>query len=85
MDSRGPRPGYVGAVTFLRARAWDALVLVLVLSVLFEVLTTDVDVPLELSVPVGLAMTVPFLWGQRRPLPVAGRRARRLAGPGVRR
>jgi len=70
MDSRAPRRGYVGRVTFIRARAWDALVLLLVVSVLFEVLTTDVDVPLELSVPVGLAMTVPFLWGQRRPLPV---------------
>lgn len=55
----------------MRARAWDALVLVLVVGVLFEVLTTDVDVPLELSVPVGLAMTVPFLWGQRRPRLVA--------------
>jgi signal transduction histidine kinase len=42
-----------------------------VVAVLFEVLTTDVDVPLELSVPIGLAMTVPLLWGQRRPLPVA--------------
>jgi len=58
-------------VTSVRARAWDALVLVLVVSVLFEVLTTNQDVPLELSVPVGLAMTVPLLWGQRRPLPVA--------------
>ena len=72
MDSRGARRGYFGTVTFIRARAWDALVLVLVFGVLFEVLTTDVDVPLELSVPVGLAMTVPFLWGQRRPLTVAG-------------
>ena len=54
----------------LRARAWDALVLVLVVSVLFEVLTTDQDVPLALSVPVALAMTVPFLWGQRHPVPV---------------
>ena len=72
MDSRGARRGYFGTVTFIRARAWDALVLVLVVGVLFEVLTTDVDVPLELSVPVGLAMTVPFLWGQRRPLTVAG-------------
>jgi signal transduction histidine kinase len=52
----------------VRARAWDALVLVMVVGVLFEVLTTDVDVPPELSVPVGLVMTVPFLWGQRRPL-----------------
>ena len=72
-----------GDAAVLRARAWDALVLVLVVGVLFEVLTTDQDVPLELSVPVGLAMTVPLLWGQRRPL-VAGRRgrARGLAGPG---
>lgn len=52
----------------MRARAWDALVLVLVVGVLVEVLTTDVDVPPELSVPVGLVMTVPFLWGRRRPL-----------------
>jgi len=44
---------------------------VLVVSVLFEVLTTNQDVPLELSVPVGLAMTVPHLWGQRRPEVVA--------------
>ena len=54
----------------LRARAWDALVLVLVVSVLSEVLTTDQDVPLSLSVPVALLMTVPFIWGQRHPLPV---------------
>ena len=54
----------------LRARAWDALVLVIVVSVLFEVLTTDQDVPLALSVPVALGMTVPFIWGQRHPLPV---------------
>ena len=54
----------------LRARGWDALVLVLVVSVLFEVLTTDQDVPLALSVPVGLAMTVPLLWGQQHPVPV---------------
>ncbi len=39
---------------------------------LLEVLATDQDVPLGLAVPVGLAMTVPFLWGQRRPLPVVG-------------
>ncbi len=45
--------------------------MVLVVAVLFEVLTTDQDVPLELSVPVGLAMTVPLLWAQRRPVPVA--------------
>jgi signal transduction histidine kinase len=55
----------------IRARAWDVLVLVLVLAVLFEVLTTRQDVPLALSVPIGLAMTLPLLWGQRRPLPVA--------------
>jgi len=71
MDSRGGRRGYVGGVRTLRARGWDALVLVLVVCVLFEVLTTDVDVPLALSVPVALAMTVPLLWGQRRPMPVA--------------
>ncbi len=53
-----------------RARTWDALVLVLVVCVLFEVLTTDQDVPLGLGVPVALTMTVPFLFGQRRPLPV---------------
>jgi len=58
-------------VTSLRTRAWDTLVLLLVVGVLFEVLTTDQDVPLEISVPVALAMTVPLLWGQRRPLPVA--------------
>jgi signal transduction histidine kinase len=58
-------------VTSLRTRAWDTLVLVLVVAVLFEVLTTNQDVPLEISVPVALAMTVPLLWGQRRPLPVA--------------
>lgn len=57
-------------MTTIRARAWDALVLVLVVVLLSEVLSTDQDVPLELSVPVGLAMTVPLLWGQRRPLPV---------------
>lgn len=55
-------------MTTIRARAWDALVLVLVVAVLSEVLTTDQDVPLALSVPAGLAMTVPLLWGQRRPL-----------------
>jgi len=71
MDSRHGRRGYVEAVTTARARAWDALVLVLVIGVLFEVLTTNQDVPLELSVPVGLAMTVPLLWGQRRPMQVA--------------
>lgn len=56
----------------MRTRAWDAVVLVLVVAVLLEVLTTHVDVPLALGVPVGLAMTVPLLWGQRRPIPVAG-------------
>jgi signal transduction histidine kinase len=71
MDSIGARHGYVGSVTAARTRAWDALVLVLVVGVLFEVLTTDQDVPLELGVPVALFMTVPLLWGQRRPLPVA--------------
>ena len=64
-------PGvYRGTVTSLRARAWDVLVLVLVVSVLFEVLSTDQDVPLVLSVPVALAMTVSFIWGQRHPLVV---------------
>ncbi|MGA8988647.1 sensor histidine kinase [Aeromicrobium sp.] len=58
-------------MTAARTRAWDALVVLLVVGVLFEVLTTDVDVPLELSVPIGLVMTVPFLWAQRWPLPVA--------------
>jgi signal transduction histidine kinase len=58
-------------VTSLRQRSWDALVLVLVVSVLLEVLATNQDVPLEFSVPVGLAMTVPLLWGQRQPLVVA--------------
>lgn len=71
MDSRDARQGYFVAVTSVRTRAWDALVLVLVVGVLFEVLTSHQDVPLALSVPVGLAMTVPLLWGQRRPLPVA--------------
>lgn len=46
--------------------------LILVISVLLEVLASDQDVPLELSVPVGLIMTVPLLWGQRHPLIVAG-------------
>ena len=55
----------------VRTRAWDVLVLVLVVAVIFEVVTTDQDVPLALSVPVGLAMTVPLLWGQRRPIAVA--------------
>ncbi len=36
-----------------------------------EVLTTNQDVPLALSVPVGLLMTVPLLWGRRRPRAVA--------------
>jgi len=71
MDSRHGRRGYLEPVTTVRARAWDALVLVLVVAVLFEVLTTNQDVPLELSVPAGLAMTVPLLWGQRRPVLVA--------------
>ena len=56
----------------LRARAWDTLVLLLAASVLFEVLTTDQDVPLALSVPVALGMTVPFIWGQGHPVPVVG-------------
>ncbi len=74
MDSAGHRHGYVGTVTSVRsrARAWDGLVLLLVVCVLFEVLSTNQDVPLALSVPVGLIMTVPFLWGQRRPRMVAG-------------
>ncbi|MGB9013225.1 MAG: sensor histidine kinase [Aeromicrobium sp.] len=55
----------------VRARAWDVLVLVLVVGVLTEVLGSDQDVPLQLSVPVGLAMTVPLLWGQRAPIRVA--------------
>lgn len=42
--------------------------LVLVFCVLLEVLSTDQDVPLGLSVPVALAMTVPFLFGHTRPL-----------------
>ena len=46
------------------------MVVVLVVVVLFEVLTSDQDVPLALSVPVGLAMTVPLVWGQRHPLVV---------------
>ena len=71
MDSHHGRRGYLATVTTVRARAWDALVLLLVVGVLFEVLATNQDVPLELSVPVGLAMTVPLLWGQRRPMPVA--------------
>jgi signal transduction histidine kinase len=69
MDPRPRLRGYVEAVTTVRARAWDALVLALVVAVLFEVLTTRQDVPLELAVPVGLTMTVPLLWGQRRPVP----------------
>ena len=66
--------GYVDPVSSVRARAraWDGLVLVLVVCVLSEVLTTDQDVPLELSVPVSLVMTVPFLWGRSRPRLVAG-------------
>ena len=71
MDSSGRRQDYVGTVTSVRARAWDALVVVLVVSALFEVLTTDQDVPLALSVPVALLMTAPLVWGQSRPLPVA--------------
>ncbi|WP_188111347.1 sensor histidine kinase [Nocardioides antri] len=55
----------------VRTRGRDALVLVLVVGVLLEVLTTHQDVPLELSVPVALAMTVPQLWGERRPVLVA--------------
>lgn len=55
----------------VRSRVWDAGVLIVVLVVLSEVLTTDQDVPLALSVPVALAMTVPLLWGQRHPEPVA--------------
>jgi signal transduction histidine kinase len=47
------------------------LVLVLVVAVTLEVLTTDQDVPYALSVPVALTMTLPLLWGQRRPVPVA--------------
>ena len=68
--SRLLRQVYRGTVRTIRARAWDVLVIVLVVSVLFEVLTTDQDVPLALSVPVALVMTVPFIWGQRHPLPV---------------
>lgn len=68
MDTWRPRQVYRQGVTTRRARAWDALVLVLVAVVLVEVLSTDQDVPLALSVPVGLAMTVPFLWGPRVPL-----------------
>ena len=52
----------------VRSRGRDAFVLVLVLGVLLEVLTTDTDVPPALSVPVALAMTVPQLWGDRRPV-----------------
>lgn len=58
----------VGAVSTVRSRGRDALVLVLVVGVLLEVLTTNQDVPLALSVPVALAMTVPQLWGDRRPV-----------------
>ncbi len=46
------------------------MVLVLVVCVMLELLGSDQDVPLALSVPVGLTMTVPFLFGQRHPLPV---------------
>lgn len=45
--------------------------MVLVVGVLLEVLASDQDVPLALAVPVGLAMTVPLLWGQRQPVLVA--------------
>ncbi len=73
MDSTKCHHGYGERVISVRnrARAWDGLVLLLVVSVLGEVLTTNQDVPLALSVPVGLAMTVPLLWGQRRPRMVA--------------
>ena len=68
MDSRTRPQDYVGSVSILRTRGWDALVLVLVVMMLGEVLATDQDVPPALSVPVALAMTVPLLWCQRRPV-----------------
>jgi signal transduction histidine kinase len=71
IDSPGCFALYRGRVSRLRERGWDVLVCLLVLAVLFEVLTSNQDVPLALSVPVGLAMTVPLLWGQRTPVPVA--------------
>lgn len=61
----------MGGVSTVRTRGRDALVIALVAAVLLEVLTTHQDVPLALSVPVGLLMTVPQLWGDRRPVLVA--------------
>jgi signal transduction histidine kinase len=58
-------------MSLVRRRAWDTFVLVTVVLVLFDVLVSDQDVPLALSVPVGLAMSTSILWGQRRPALVA--------------
>ena len=72
MDSGRAGSHYLGPVTFLRRHGWDVLVLIMVTLVLSEVLSSDQDVPLALSVPVGLAMTLPLLWAQRWTAPVAG-------------
>lgn len=48
-----------------------AAALFLCVAVLFEVLTTHQDVPLRLSVPVALAMTLPLAWRRRAPMPAA--------------
>lgn len=74
MDSASRSSGYRDRVISVRnrARAWDGMVVVLVVCVLGEVVATNQDVPLALSVPVALVMTVSLLWGQRRPRLVAG-------------
>jgi signal transduction histidine kinase len=56
----------------LRATAWHALVLLLVVSVLLELATSDQDIPLALAVPIGVAMTVPLVWGREYPRAVGG-------------
>ena len=53
-------------------RAVDAAVaLALAALLLLEVLGSDQDVPLGLAVPVALAMSLPFAFGRRYPIPVA--------------
>jgi hypothetical protein len=61
-------------VNFIRRhpRAVDvALALALCALVLLEVLGSDQDVPLNLAIPVALAMTLPFAWRRQYPVVVA--------------
>jgi signal transduction histidine kinase len=61
----------------------DAPAVLLCVLVLLETIATDQDVPLGLSVPVALAMTVPLIWRRSAPLAVVGVVLGAWAGQGL--